>query len=120
MRKQMSVPTVTPELRSTGQPIRKRGRWTYVSHQWNGPVWRLDGTTLDLEHDTDNHSVCIGSRRCNGAWVLDEHGRHIEPVDEYLTGAMYWVEKEWDRRILTVVTMLAISRLLGRRFGTNV
>lgn len=30
---------------------RRIGRWVYFHHPYNGPVWRLDGTTLDLEHD---------------------------------------------------------------------
>jgi hypothetical protein len=90
-------PEVTPVLGSSGKPVRRRGRWTYVSHQWNGPVWRLDGTALDLEHDPGCHSVCNGGDRCNGAWVLYEDGRYKEPVGEYLDGAMHWVEQQHDR-----------------------
>lgn len=90
-------PEVTPVLGTSGKPARRRGRWTYVSHQWNGPVWRLDGTTLDLEHDPDCHSVCMGSDRCNGAWVLYENGRYREPVAEHLAGAMELVEQQHDR-----------------------
>lgn len=95
-------PRVTPRLDRWGKPVRRRGRWTYVSHQWNGPVWRLDGTTLDLEHDPDDHSVCMGGR-CNGAWVLYENGRYREPVEEYLDGAMAAVEE-----MTVVVTDVAL------------
>jgi hypothetical protein len=90
-------PEVTPRLGPSGKPVRRRGRWTYVSHQWNGPVWRLDGTTLDLEHDPSCHSVCVGGDRCNGAWILNENGRYKEPVGEYLDESMDWVEQEHDR-----------------------
>jgi hypothetical protein len=96
----MSEATVTPILRR-GKPIR-RGRWAYVSHQYNGPVWRLDGTTLDLEHDPNCHACCIGGDRCNGAWVLYTDGNYTEPVDEYLSGAMDWVESHQGKRVITV------------------
>ena len=95
----MNAPTVTPKLGPTGKPIRRRGRWTYVSHQWNGPVWRLDGSTWDLEHDPDDHSVCIGGDLCNGAWVLWVDGRYREPVAEYLDGAMWVIEEKFDRAL---------------------
>jgi hypothetical protein len=76
-------PAVTPKLGPSGKPVR-RGRWTFVSHPGNGDVWRLDGTTLDLEHDPDCHACCVGGR-CNGAWILYEDGRYREPVAEYLS-----------------------------------
>jgi hypothetical protein len=80
--------------KGTGKRI---GRWTYFHHPYNGPVWRLDGTTLDLEHDPGCHSCCNGGR-CNGAWVLYRNGRYDEPVAEYLAEAMAWVERVERRK----------------------
>lgn len=68
-------------------------------------MWRLDGTTLDLEHDPDCHSVCIGSDRCNGAWVLYEDGRYREPVSEHLDAAMEEVERAHGERAAAVVQL---------------
>jgi hypothetical protein len=93
----MNAATATPKLGPTGKPIR-RGRWIFVDHQWNGPVWRLADSTWDLEHDPNNHAVCIGGR-CNGAWVLYVDGRYREPVAEHLGGAMEWIEKKYDRAL---------------------
>ena len=98
-------PPVTPIAGRWGKPIRRRGRWTFVSHPWNGPVWRLDGTTLDLEHDPCCHSVCIGSDQCNGAWVLYQDGRYKEPVGEYLDGSMYAVEQQYGRALKPTDTL---------------
>jgi hypothetical protein len=95
---------------------RRIGRWTYYSHPYNGPVWRLDGTTLDLEHDLDCHAVCIGGDRCNGAWVLYEHGRYREPVAEYLRGAMDQVEQRWDCLNTAVAFLLAVYGLIRRKY----
>ena len=95
---------------------RRIGRWTYFSHPYNGPVWRLDGTELDLEHDTSCHAVCIGSDRCNGAWVLYEHGRYREPVTEHLRGAMEDIERRWDGLVAAVAFWLAVYGLIVRRF----
>jgi hypothetical protein len=104
-----------------GDPVSRRiGRWSYYSHPFNGPVWRLDGTTLDLEHDPSNHSVCIGGDRCNGAWVLYENGRYGEPVCEYLDGAMWQVERRWDALNATVAFLLAACGLIARRWGPEV
>lgn len=73
--------------------IRRRGRWTYVSDPINGPRWRLDGTTLDLEYD-DLHSGCS----LRGAWVLWLGERcTFEPIDHFLDGSMEWVERSVDR-----------------------
>ena len=91
---------------------RRIGRWTYYSHPYNGPVWRLDGTTLDLEHDPHDHSVCIGGR-CNGAWVLYRDGRYAEPVCEHLIGyggAMWQVERMHDEERRASLTIEAITR----------
>jgi hypothetical protein len=89
--------------------MRKRiGRWTYFSHPYNGPVWRLDGTTLDLEHDPNVHTVCIGGR-CNGAWVLYRDGRYAEPVSEHLDAAMEQVEQKHDEKRRAVLAIEAIT-----------
>ena len=101
---------------------RRIGRWTYYSHPYNGPVWRLDGTELDLEHDPQNHAVCIGGDRCNGAWVLYEHGRYREPVSEHLTGygaAMWQIERRWDALNATVVFLLAVRGMFVRHWITE-
>jgi hypothetical protein len=106
---------------------KRKGRWTYFSHPYNGPVWRLDGTTLDLEHDPDSHGVC-GGGRCNGAWVLYRDGRYAEPVSEHLDGAMEWVEQKHDeeRRAALVVEAItcdeladALAELAGRTGNGN-
>ena len=98
---------------------RRIGRWRYYSHPYNGPVWRLDGTELDLEHDPDCHSVCAGGR-CNGAWVLYEHGKYVEPVSEHLAGygaAMRQVERRLDALVASVVFLLAVLGLVARRYA---
>jgi hypothetical protein len=87
---------------------KRRGRWTYFQHPYNGPVWRLDGTTLDLEHDLQCHSVCIGGR-CNGAWVLYEDGRYVEPVSEHLTAAMEWVEEDHGEKRAAGLAITSIT-----------
>lgn len=84
------------------------GRWTYFDHPYNGPVWRLDGTTLDLEHDPQNHSVCIGGR-CNGAWVLYRDGRYAEPLAEHLEAAMEWVERKHDETRRSALAIESIT-----------
>lgn len=102
---------------------RRIGRWTYYSHPYNGPVWRLDGTTLDLEHDLSSHACCNGGERCNGAWVLYENGRYREPVSEYLCGyycAMWQVERRWDGLNAAVAFLLAVYGLIWRRFAEAV
>ena len=85
------------------------GRWAYFQHPYNGPVWRLDGTTLDLEHDRQCHGVCIGGR-CNGAWVLYEDGRYVEPVSEHLPAAMEWVEEQHDGKRAAGLVIASITR----------
>ena len=108
--------------------MRRIGRWTYFSHPYNGPVWRLDGTTLDLEHDPNDHSVCIGEDRCNGAWKLYRDGRYAETVSEHLEAAMEWVEREHDktRRSALVIESItcdelaaALKELAGRTGNGN-
>ena len=92
---------------------RRIGRWTYYQHPYNGPVWRLDGTTLDLEHDPGNHSVCIGGDRCNGAWVLYRDGRYAEPITEHLVGygaAMWQVERMHDKEQRAALVIETITR----------
>jgi hypothetical protein len=87
------------------------GRWAYYSHPHNGPVWRLDGTTLDLEHDPHNHSVCIGGQ-CNGAWVLYRDGRYSGPISEHLSGyggAMWQVEQMHDEEQRAALTIEGIT-----------
>lgn len=86
-------PTVRPKLGPTGKPIR-RGRWTFVSHQWNGDVWRLDGSDWDLEFDPLDTSQF---RR--GGWTLYIRGRYAENVAHYLDCAMEYAEKEFDRAL---------------------
>jgi hypothetical protein len=106
---------------------RRIGRWTYYQHPYNGPVWRLDGTTLDLEHDPSNHSVCIGGDQCNGAWVLYKDGRYAEPVSERLDAAMEWVEMQHDKKRAASLVITSIScdelagalRELARRTGNG-
>lgn len=98
--------------------MRRIGRWRYVLHPANGPVWRLDGTTLDLEHDRSSHAVCIGGDRCNGAWVLYEDGRYREPVAEDLAGAMEDVERRWDGLNAAVAFLSAACGLFVRRWGS--
>lgn len=90
----MTAPTVTPKLGPTGKPIRRRGRWTFVSHQYNGPVWRLDGTTRDLEYDEMDSSSWRP-----GSWILYIDGRYKAPVAHYLTSAMEEVEEQYDRAL---------------------
>jgi hypothetical protein len=85
------------------------GRWTYFQHPHNGPVWRLDGTTLDLEHDTQSHACCIGGDRCNGAWVLYRDSRYAEPVAEHLESAMEWVERMHDEERLSPVAAETVT-----------
>jgi hypothetical protein len=98
--------------------VNKRiGRWTYFNHPYNGPVWRLDGTTLDLEHDPHDHSVCIGGR-CNGAWVLYRDGCYAESVSEHLSGyggAMWQVERMHDqeRRAALSITRDELANALA-------
>jgi hypothetical protein len=92
--KDMSTPTVTPKLGPTGKPIRRRGRWTYVSHSWNGPVWRLDDTTLDLEYDELSSGACIP-----GCWILYRNGRYDTPIGHYLDYAMEYVEEKYDAEL---------------------
>ena len=89
-----SSPAVTPHLGRTGKPVRRRGRWTFVSHQWNGDVWRLDDSAWDLEYDPLD-----GSAALLGCWVLYRDGRHDSPVDHYLDGAMEWAEEKFDRTL---------------------
>jgi hypothetical protein len=77
-------PSVTPYLDRWGRPVRRRNRWTHVSHPWNGPVWRLDRSDWDLEFD--------GFERC---WYLWTGGSMDKPVDRYLDGAMEWCEQRY-------------------------
>lgn len=77
-------PTVEPYRDRWGHPVRRRGRWTHVSHQWNGPVWRLDRTDWDLEFDEFEH-----------CWYLWTGGSMKEQVDRYLDGAMEWCERRY-------------------------
>lgn len=88
---------------------RRIGRWTSCQHPYNGPVWRLDGTTLDLEHDHDNHSVCTGGDQCNGAWVLYRDGRYCEPVSEHLKAAMATVEEMHREEQLAALVIETIT-----------
>lgn len=92
---------------------RRIGRWTYYQHPYNGPVWRLDGTTLDLEHDPSNHSVCIGGDDCNGAWVLYRDGRYGEPISERLDAAMETVEEmhREEQRAALVIEAITCDEL---------
>src|SRR5579859_374545 len=99
--------------------IRRIGRWTHFNHPYNGPVWRLDGTELDLEHDPGSHAVCIGGDRCNGAWVLYEHGRYREPVAEHLRAAMEDIEQRWDSLLAALALLLAVRDLIARRFAVK-
>lgn len=66
----------------------RRGRWTYDHDPYEGPIWRLDGTSLFLEYDR-THSGCA----IPGAWILYRGGHYDGPVDHYLDGAMEWVEE---------------------------
>lgn len=105
----------------------RKGRWTRISHPYNGPVWRLDGTTLDLEHDPDCHSVCSGGSRCNGAWVLYRDGVYSQPVGEYLETAMECTEIMHAGEQLagvrdetvTCAELAGALRELGRRTGNR-
>jgi hypothetical protein len=93
---------------------RRRGRWTYVSDPMNGPRWRLDGTTLDLEYD-DLHSGCS----VRGAWVLWLGQRcTFEPIDHYLDGSMAYVEMALDGFIVkddSLWVRVAREQIAGER-----
>ena len=67
----------------------RRGNWTYVHTRYDGPRWQLDGTTLQLEHDSANR---MGDSP-NGMWDLYSPGRFVAHVDGYLDGAMEHVEE---------------------------
>jgi len=75
-----------------GRPIRRRGRWAFVSHPYNGPVWRLDGSDWDLEFDPFEH-----------AWHLYVSGSYRTTVDSYLDGAMAWTEQKYDQALWTAL-----------------
>jgi len=77
-------PTVQPYRDRWGRPVRRRGRWTHVSHQWNGPVWRLDRSDWDLEFDEFDHY-----------WYLWYGGSQRGPIGRYLDGAMEWCEHRY-------------------------
>lgn len=86
------APEVTPHLDRWGRPVRRRGRWTYVSHQWNGPVWRLDGSDWDLERDDFEEN-----------WFLYKHGSYDSTIDRYLDESMRWVERKFDQALWTAL-----------------
>jgi hypothetical protein len=85
-------PTVTPHLDRWGRPVRRRSRWTYVSHSWNGPVWRLDGSDWDLEFDD-----------FEAAWFLYVGGSYRETISHYLDCAMEWIEHKYDQALWTAL-----------------
>lgn len=89
----MGTVAVTPKLRA-GKPVRRRNRWTLVSHPFNGPVWRLDGTDWDLEFDPLDHSGMV-----TGRWFLYRDGLYAETLDHYLDGSMEWSERTYDAAI---------------------
>jgi hypothetical protein len=84
---------VKPKLTATGRRIR-RGRWTLLSHEWNGDAWRLawrlEDTTLDLERDPHD------------GWVLyrDNCDCYYQPRCKSLSGAMLSVEQWYDEEIM--------------------
>lgn len=75
-------------------PLRRRGRWTYVSDPMNGPRWRLDGTTLDLEFDDLDSASCA----LRGAWHVWLGSRQVGVygIDHFLDGSMAHVEEAVD------------------------
>jgi hypothetical protein len=71
---------------------RRRGRWTYVSDPTNGPRWRLDGTTLDLEYDPLDAGSAL-----RGAWIVWLGSRcTFTGIDHFLDGSMEHVEGAVD------------------------
>jgi hypothetical protein len=86
--------TVTPHLNRAGRR-QGRGRWTLLSHEWNGDVWRLawrlEDTTLDLERDS------------KGGWVLyrdDYECYYHQPRCKSLKDAMSSVERWYGEEIM--------------------
>jgi hypothetical protein len=84
---------VGPKLTAAGRRI-KRGRWTLLSHEWNGDewrlAWRLEDTTLDLQRDPRD------------GWVLyrDDCDCYYQPRCKSLTAAMLSVEQWYDEEIM--------------------